>query len=175
MQPPQTNVLRNQLAFLNQPTNHAPATKVLLVFSCYGGATDEMRALYDLVRSFSFAIEVHVIGGIKSAAIPFILASDRRTAAPDTSFFFHPWVWSVDAGGHVLNVLEQPKIQLQADIDWGKKVLMARTKLTVADIGGLHLFDKGVVMDAPTALRYGIIHEIVELKIPAGVMTWNIA
>lgn len=182
LQPPQTNMLRNQLGFLNQPSQpqqgitHLPATRVLLVFSCFGGATHEMRGLYDLFRSLSFPIDIHVVGIAKSAAIPFILASDRRTAAPDSTFFFHPWTWGIDASpGHILPVLEQPQIQLQDDINWGKKVLIARTKLTASDIDKLQLFERGVTMDAATALKYGIVHEVADLKIPCGIMTWNIA
>ena len=74
-----------------------------------------------------------------------------------------------------MEVLRQLPMQLEDDIAWGKKVLEERTNLTADKIEELKLFDSAVIWDADTALEHGLIHEIVETKIPPGIMTWNVA
>jgi ATP-dependent Clp protease protease subunit len=178
---PQSNILRNQLAFLNQPQQppglmHLPCQRLLIIFSSVGGNTFEMRSLYDLIRSLSYPIEIHATGVIKSAAVPFILAADRRTAAPGTTFLFHPWTWGTELHpGQTLDGLQQLPLQLQDDIDWAEEIFTQRTKLTYDDITSLELFAKTRIEETDFAIEKGLIHEVVERKIPAGIMTWNVA
>jgi ATP-dependent protease ClpP protease subunit len=135
-----------------------------------------MRSLYDLIRSLSYPVEIHVIGVAKSAAVPLILAADRRTASPDASFLFHPWTWSVDANpGHPTDTLQQFPMQLEDDVKWGKTIIQRRTKMSAKEIGDLGLFEKARIENAEFALKHGIIHQIIERKVPANCMTWNIA
>lgn len=95
---------------------------------------------------------------------------------PEASFFFHPWTWSTDTHpGHTFDALHQLPMQLIDDIEWGRAVMKERSKLTDEDIGTFELFDKARVEDTEFALRYGLVHEVVERKIPPGIMTWNIA
>jgi ATP-dependent Clp protease, protease subunit len=180
--PPQTNILRNQLAFLNQPANpqqgtaHLPATGLLIVLSSTGGNTFEMRSLYGLIRSMSYSIEIHAVGTIKSAALPFMLAADRRTAAPDTTFLFHPWTWGTELHpGHSAEGLQQFPMQLEDDVEWARDIFEERSNLTQSDIDQLELFQKTRIEDTDFALQRGLVHEVVERKIPRGIMTWNIA
>jgi ATP-dependent Clp protease protease subunit len=155
---------------------HLPVKGLLMILSSFGGSTYEMRSVYDLIRSLSYPMEIHIAGMAKSAAIPLMLAADRRTASPDTAFMFHPWAWGVEANpGHSIDTLQQFPMQLEDDIRWGKRVLERRTKLTAKDIEDLELFDKARIEDAEFALRYGIIDEITERKIPAEIMSWNVA
>jgi len=178
---PQTAGLRGQLAFLNQPANpqqgvfHLPCTKLLIVFSSWGGNIFETRSLYGLIRSLSYPIEIHATGVIKSAAVPFILAAERRTAAPGTTFLFHPWTWGTELHpGHTAEGLKQFPLQLDDDMDWGRKILKERSKITDTEIDGMALFDEAQIHDTDFALKYELVHEVVEQKIPHGIMTWNI-
>jgi ATP-dependent protease ClpP protease subunit len=147
-----------------------------MIFSSWGGNTFEMRSLYGLIRSLSYPIEIHATGNIKSAAVPFMLAADRRTAAPGTTFLFHPWTWSTELHpGHTAEGLRQFPLQLDDDISWGRTILKTRAKLTDAEIDNRDLFGKAQIEDTDFALKYGLIDEITERKIPQGIMTWNIA
>jgi ATP-dependent protease ClpP protease subunit len=169
----QTTSLRNQLAFLNQPQNIT--TRVLIVLNSYGGNSFEARSLYGLIRSLSFPIEIHAVGHIESAAIPLFLAAEHRTANPDVRFFFHPWTWSTEQHpGHTADGLDQLSMRLADDVSWAKKVFASRTKLTLADIENLRLFEKARIETANFALEHGFIHEVLERKLPASIMTWNI-
>lgn len=177
---PQTNSLRNQLSFLNQPAQqgvtHLPCTGLLIVFSSWGGNTFEMRSIYGLIRSLSFPIEIHVTGNVKSAAVPLMLAADRRTAAPGTTFLFHPWTWGTELHpGHTAEGLRQFPLQLDDEIAWGKRVFDERSKLKIAEIDRLQLFEKARIEDTDFALKYELVHDVAERKIPAGIMTWNVA
>ena len=181
LQVPQTQSLRGQLCFLNQPSQpqvgstHLPCTGLLLVFSSWGGNTFEMRSLYGLIRSTKYPIEIHVTGNIKSAAIPFMLAADRRSAAPGTTFLFHPWTWGTELHpGHTAEGLRQFPLQSDDDVAWGRRILKQRSLLTDADIDGMQLFEKARIEDENFALKYGMVHEIVERDIPLGIMTWNV-
>lgn len=176
---PQTNNLRSQLAFLNQPNqphqgvNYLPATRLVIVLSSWGGNTHEMRSLYDLIGSLSYQVDFHLVGTVKSAAVPLFLAGARRTAAPGTTFLFHPWTWGTELHpGHTAESLIQFPAQLEDDIEWGKKVFIERTKFPAADVGSL--FGKARIENTEFALKHGFIDEVVNLKLPTGVMTWNI-
>ncbi len=179
--PPHSNILRNQLAFLNQPnppqgTTHLPATGLLIVLSSMGGNTFDMRSLYGLLRALSFPIEIHATGVVKSAAVPLMLAADRRTAAPGTTFLFHPWTWGTDLHpGHSADGLQQFPMQLNDDISWARTILEQRSKLTNAEIDRLELFETSRIEGTDFALKNELVHEVTERKIPAGIMTWNIA
>jgi ATP-dependent protease ClpP protease subunit len=181
LNPPQTNILRNQLAFLNQPQQppgitHLPCKGLLIIFSSTGGNTFEMRSLYDLIRCLPYPIEIHATGVIKSAAVFLMLAADRRTAAPNTTFLFHPWTWGTDLHpGHTAEGLQVLPMQLKDEIDWAKEILNERSKLTYDKISALELFKTPRIEEMDFALEYGLIHEEVERKIPPEIMTWNIA
>lgn len=178
--PPQINVLRNNLAFLNQPAQqqipHLPTTKLLIVLSSWGGNIFEARSLYGLLRSLSYPIDIHASGVIQSSAIPMMLGADYRTCSPTTTFLFHPWSWGTEAHpGRTLDELQQIPMRLDDDINWAKNVLDERTSLKHADIERLKLFEAGSIhiQDANFALKNGIVHDISERKIPSGTMTWN--
>jgi hypothetical protein len=148
LNPPATTSLRGQLSFLNQPSQpqqnaaHLPCRGLLLILSSVGGNTFDMRSLYGLLRSLSYPIEIHATGAVKSSAVPLMLAADRRSAAPGTTFLFHPWTWGGEAHpGLTADGLQLNPMQLDDDIKWGKSILK----------------------------------EVVERKIPHGIMTWNIA
>jgi len=179
--PPGAGNLRGQLAFLNQPSQphqgaaHLPATGLLIVLSSVGGNTYDMRSLYGLIRSLSFPVEVHAIGVVKSAALPLMLAADRRTAAPGTTFLFHPWTWGTDVHpGHTADGLQQFPMQLSDDIAWARSVFEQRSKLSNAEIDKMELFDKSRIEGTDFALQHELVHEVAERKIPTGIMTWNI-
>ena len=176
--PPQINVFRNNLTFLNQPAqpqiSHLPTTGLLIVLSSWGGNTFEARSLYGLIRTLSYPIEIHASGVIQSAAIPLILSADHRSCTADTTFMFHPWMWGTEAHtGRTLEDLQQTPMLLEDYVKWGKQTLNDRSGLKHADIERLKLFDASKIYDANFALKNGIVHEIVERKIPAGIMTWN--
>jgi ATP-dependent Clp protease, protease subunit len=181
LSPPQTNIFRNQLAFLNQPhqppgITHLPCTGLLIVLSSTGGSTFEMRSLYGLIRCLPYPIEIHAAGVVKSAAVPLMLAADRRTASPGTTFMFHPWTWSTELHpGHTAEGLQLLPMQLEDDIDWAKDILVERSNFTYEQIGDSKLFEKPIIEDVDFALERGLIHEVTERKIPPGIMTWNIA
>lgn len=177
---PQINLLRAQLAFLNQPAQqnaqHLPATGLLLVLSSWGGQTFEARSLYGLIRSLPFPTEIHAAGTIQSAAIPLMMAADRRTCTPDTTFLFHPWVWSTDPDpGRSMDELQQFPMRIEDDVDWAKDVLDQHSGLKHPEIERLQLFTSASIEDSGFALKYGLVHDVLERKIPHGVMTWNIA
>jgi ATP-dependent protease ClpP protease subunit len=170
---PQSQSLRSQLAFLNQPQQNT--TGLLLVLSSWGGNTFEARSLYGLLRAVSYPIDIHAVGVIKSSAVPLFLAADRRTAAPDVEFMFHGWTWSLDQHpGQPIEELQQTAMQLSHEVKWARGVLQERAKLTSVDIDSLQLFEKPRIEGVDFALRYGLIDQAIDLKIPVGIMTWNI-
>jgi hypothetical protein len=63
---------------------------------------------------------------------------------------------------------------LDDDVAWGRRILKQRSLLTDADIDGMQLFEKARIEDENFALKYGMVHEIVERDIPLGIMTWNV-
>jgi hypothetical protein len=63
---------------------------------------------------------------------------------------------------------------LDDDIAWGRDILKQRSLLTDADIDGMKLFEEARIEDTDFALKYGLVHNILERDIPHGIMTWNI-
>jgi ATP-dependent protease ClpP protease subunit len=179
---PQSQGLRSQLAFVNQPAQpqagitHLPTTGLLIVLSSWGGNTFEARSLYGLLRALSYPFTIHVTGVVQSAAVPLMLAADYRTAAPGTSFLFHGWTWGVkEHPGHNPDGLQQLSLLLDDEIKWARKVFDERSNLKDADIDRLQLFTNSRIEGTDFALQYGLIHAVTEHKIPPNVMTWNIA
>lgn len=151
---------------------HLPCKGLLIIFSSSGGNTFEMRSLYDLIRCLPYPIEIHATGVIKSAAVFLMLAADRRTAAPGTTFLFHPWTWGTELHpGHAAEALQLFPMQLEDDVDWGKQILKERCDLSNEQISILELFETPRIEDADFALKHELIHEEVERKIPPGIMT----
>jgi hypothetical protein len=54
-------------------------------------------------------------------------------------------------------------------------VFNERSALKHADIEKLGLLNSGKIKDDDFALKYGLIHKIENQKLPASIMTWNIA
>jgi ATP-dependent protease ClpP protease subunit len=177
---PLTNSLRNQLAFLNQPQSqnvpHLPCTGLLIVLASWGGNTFEARSIYGVINSLSFPVEIHAVGVVQSAAVPLMLAAQRRTASPDATFLFHPWTWGSEPHpGRTLDELQQYPMRLEDDVKWARNTFVERTNLTEAKVSELNLFEVARIENADFALTHGIIHEKIERKIPHGIMTWNVS
>ena len=176
---PQTQGLRNQLAYLNQPPQvrgeQRTPTGLLIVLSSWGGSTFEARSLYGWIRTLPYPVEIHAVGVVQSAAVPLMLAADRRTSAPDAKFLFHPWTWGSDAHpGQTAAALQEVPLRLDDEIAWAKSVFLSRTSLNAENLDQMQLLETASIRDTTFALEHGFIHEATERKIPAGVPTWNI-
>ena len=145
---------------------HRPKTLCLLL-SSKGGSVDAGIALYNFLRSLPVTVVTHSTGVVKSIANVVFLAGERRSASPHGSFLFHGVMASFPKGHMAtLTHLQERLSTLIQDENTLVGIVTAHTSLTESEARAfLH---QGEAKDAAFALAKGIVHEVAELRIPAG-------
>jgi ATP-dependent protease ClpP protease subunit len=150
--------------------------KVYLMLSTPGGAVMNGLNLYNVLRGFPVHLTTHNVGNVDSIGNTVFMAGEKRYASPHSTFMFHGVTAQVQAtasmGTVALAVLGEKELRerlgaLEADQRRIGSVIKERTKLDELAIGTLFLEAK--TKDADWALGCGVIHEIREVQIPAGV------
>jgi ATP-dependent protease ClpP protease subunit len=162
--PPATTNLRVALCeMLNQA-----ATKVVLLFSSWGGSLDDAVSLHTYIKSLPYTVVVHATGLVGSSAIPVFLASNHRRASPNARFFFHDYHWT-----YATHNTQQPSaviggdhMQLQSYAAWTLELLKSETKLADSEIEKLRLLKEPHLMSAPAAAKAGMVELVAEPAIP---------
>ncbi len=141
---PWTQCLRNKLA--DAASNGVQ--ELTLLFSSYGGSLFEGFALYNLIRSMPYEVNIHNIGSVQSIANIVFLAGRRRTAARHSSFMMHNFTWTFAS-----ETLTDPQIH--------EKVKR-------------QFFEVPSFISPPEAESLEIIEKIEDLKLPTGMPVANV-
>jgi ATP-dependent protease ClpP protease subunit len=112
---------------------------------------------------------MHAVGNVASIALPVFLAAKNRLASQNARFLFHKYGWgSPTPETPTQDVLSERSMILDSALAWTREVVKASTKLVDADLESMKLFEKPVIIDPSSALKYGLISEIKEPAIPLG-------
>ncbi|MDE2760045.1 MAG: ATP-dependent Clp protease proteolytic subunit [Paracoccaceae bacterium] len=82
-------------------------SKLTILFSSDGGSTDLALSLNNFIKQLPQAIHMHAIGHVVSSAIPVFLAANKRTAEPNSRFFFHTCGWNFGGGYQFLHTINE--------------------------------------------------------------------
>jgi ATP-dependent protease ClpP protease subunit len=140
---------------------------VYLMLSSPGGSVDSAIAAYNLLRGMPFKLVTHNVGSVDSMGNVLFLAGEQRYACSDSSFMFHGVGFNVSLKTRFeLRTLREKMDSVEGDQRKIASIIAERTRLMPQEIDDLFL--EAVTRAPDYALEHGIIHEIRELKIPAG-------
>lgn len=124
-----------------------------IYFSSYGGDAYACLSIYDAIRACPCPVTIFASGKIMSAGAIIFLASDRRFAAPNTTFMIH----SVSSGTE--GTIKDQEI----DVAEGKRlnnimlnILAERTKMNLK-WWSKQILSHDKYLDVETAGQYGIV------------------
>ena len=147
----------NQIMFLAQQSNIEP---IYLVLSTYGGNTDDMFSLYDIMKFIECPIHTIGLGKVMSAGVLLLSAGTKgeRRLGKRARIMIHP-IKSQTTGNifEISNELNEfSKVQKQFE-----KCLKKETKFTSNEIK--NLMGKGFdsYITAEKALKYGIVDKLI--------------
>jgi ATP-dependent Clp protease protease subunit len=140
---------------------------VYLLISTHGGSVTNSITIYNALRGMPFKLITHNVGNVDSIGNVVFLAGEERYACPNTTFMFH----GVDATAGGVTQLSERDLReklaiVQADQHRIASIIAQRTSIKAQDIE--RFFLDAVTKDPSYAKVNGIIHDIREVKIPAG-------
>jgi ATP-dependent protease ClpP protease subunit len=154
------------------------ASEIALHMSTEGGNMTAGFALYFFLKSLPLPLTTYNIGSVESVGVPIFLAGQKRYACPGTRFLVHPLHWgfgNLVAADH--SRVSEWRDCLDFDAERYLKIFEDATngagkRANIRD----NLYGNARIFDAEQALEAGIVHEIVQARLPeAGVTShwWN--
>jgi len=150
-----SNVIVQLLYLANQ--SHDP---IYFVLSTYGGASDEMMSLYDVIKFLPCEVHTIALGKVMSAGILLLAAGakGRRCIGRSARLMIHPASGSFEG-----NVYE-----LAAEIDERRRVqhlmvssLKRETKMTDKDLKEIMTLGHDYYLTPERAIKLGIVDKII--------------
>jgi len=147
--------------------------EVYLLLSMPGGQVPSGIALYSALRAMPFKLITHNIANVDSVGNAVFLAGEERYACAHATFMFHGVGFDIpgptrleeknfrEGLGAILN--DQQRIG---------QIIQQRTSVPQAEVAQLFLQQQA--KDATYARTHGIIHDIRDAQIPAGLRYFNL-
>lgn len=171
IQYPATKILRNSCC----GAVNGGAKQLTILFSSFGGATFEGFALYHFLRALPLELTMHNIGSVQSIANVVFMAGSKRFACTPSRFMFHDFTWgSAQAETLERNQIKERTQSLDADADNFISIFKSQTSLTDKDFETLQLLNQPNIITPERAKEVGIIQEITDAKITAGIPIYNV-
>ncbi len=140
---------------------------VYLVISTPGGQVTAGIALYNFLRSVPFNLTAHNIGNVDSIGNAIFLAADRRVACPNATFMFHGVGFDQQAGRYEEKPLREMLDGILSDQKRIGDIIVDRTSIKQDQVEGF--FREAQTKTAEFARQWGIVHDVAEFQLPAGV------
>ena len=130
----------------------------LLLLSSRGGSAETAMSLYALLKQLPRPLTALGMGQIESAAIFVYLAAKKRLAMPTTTFMIHNGNFSMKdiPKDEIMSVARSCVLTNEVQM----KVVAKECGLSLAQVR--KWFSGGKSFSAKEAVKYGIVHEIVE-------------
>ena len=141
---------------------------VHLFISTPGGQVREGMAAYNILRSMPFKLITHNMGNVDSIGNVIFLAGEERYACPNATFMFHGVGVNLDSGRR-MERKDLREVLRSLDADTLRMASIIEQRATFAKSSEVkRLFLEGTVRDANYAKSHGIVHDIRDVKVPAG-------
>jgi ATP-dependent protease ClpP protease subunit len=140
---------------------------VYLMLSTPGGSVMSGLNVYNVLRGLPVNLTTHNVGNVDSIGNAIFLAGEHRIACPHSTFMFH----GVASECHPESVLGEKELlerlgSVRADQKRIGAIIKERTLMEEGSIGNLFL--EAQTRDSDFALKEGFIHEIRDVRVPAG-------
>ena len=155
------------IALMSQLANNA-IQDVYLLISTPGGTVMNGMNLYNVLRGLPFRLTTHNVGNVDSIGNAIFLAGETRYACPHSTFMFHGVGFDVNQTQRLEEKLLRERLDsVLSDQQRIGAIIQERTKITSNEVEGL--FREAQTKDAAYAASAGIVDEIRDVDIPAGV------
>lgn len=146
----------------NQGVKH-----VYLMLSTPGGSVMNGMNIYNVLRAMPFELITHNVGNVDSIGNAVFLAGEKRYAVPYSTFMFHGVGFNEPSGAR----FEEKSLRERLDSILSDQrrigaIITERSKITKDEVESL--FREAQTKDATYAIGCGLVHEIKDVKIPAG-------
>jgi ATP-dependent Clp protease protease subunit len=149
-------------------------TEVNLLLSSPGGGTANGITLYNVLRGMPFKLITYNVGAVNSIGNVVFLAGEERYATPTSSFMFHGVGFDVTQPARFEEKILRERLDaINNDQALIGRIIADRTGIDAQEVRSLFL--EASTKDVTFAKDKGIIHDIRELQIPAGVPILQLA
>jgi len=136
-----------------------------------GGGVVPGIAMYNQMLAMPYPIVTHNVGNVDSIANAVFVGGRERYACPASTFMFH----GVGFAGNANERLEENNLKAKLDTVLADHrrisgIFAARTQDKLSVRSGMNLFKEQRTRNAQWALDNGIIADIRDFTMPAGVM-----
>ena len=146
---------------------NAQAAEVRLLLSTPGGQVMSGINLYNVLKAMPFRLVTHNVGNVDSIGNAVFLAGEHRIACPHSTFMFHGVGFDSPAGLRLEEKFLRERLDgILADQNRIASIIAERTNLSSKQIKPL--FREAKTKDATYAVGAGIVHEVLDLNVPAG-------
>lgn len=167
-----TNTTESLIALMVNLLNQG-TREVYLMLSTPGGNVMNGMNLYNVLRGLPIKLTTHNVGNVDSIGNAIFLAGETRYACPHSTFMFHGVGFNVDkAARFEEKVLRERLDGILTDQRRIGSIIEERTTISNDQIEGL--FREAQTKDAAFAVSSGIVHEVRDLKIPAGIPVYSL-
>jgi ATP-dependent protease ClpP protease subunit len=149
-------------------TNKLPEnTHTIYMLLCLnGGSVQHGFAIYNLLRGLPYKIIMHNIGSVDSIGNVVFMAAKERYATENGTFLIHRVSTRFKDSLATASLIQEKLNCVEADEVRIRDIMTRHSKITAEEHN--RLFEYGEAKDSTYALAKGMIHEIREVKIPAG-------
>jgi ATP-dependent Clp protease, protease subunit len=147
--------------------------KVTLLLSTPGGSVMNGLNLYNVLRGFPFHLVTHNVGNVDSIGNAVFLAGAERYACPHSTFMFHGVGFDAIPGTRFEEKMARERLNgIVADQKRIASVIQQHTSLGANAVRAL--FREMRTKDAAYAVSCGIVNEIRDVNVPAGVPVYGL-
>ena len=144
------------------------ANEIVLLMSSPGGSVSYGLSAYNFLKGVAAKVVTHNFGSVDSMAVVLFCAGDRRLSVPHARFLLHGIQTSFPQGATLEeDQLEERLKSLKIDIENIAGVIAANTGRSEEEVTEDIL--KRRTLNPEQAVEYGLVHEIKEELLPAGV------
>jgi ATP-dependent protease ClpP protease subunit len=142
--------------------------RAYLMLSTPGGSVMHGMNLYNVLRALPIELTIHNVGNVDSIGNVVFLAGGKRYACAHSTFMFHGVGFDMDGKQRLEEKLLREQLEtVHAEHKRIGAVIQERSRL--GDAAVQELFLEQQTKDATFAAKYGIVDEIRDIHIPAGV------
>lgn len=148
-------------------------SEITILISSPGGSVFDGMNVATLIKSSPIPITIHNVGQIDSIAGVIFSVGVKRFAQKHSSFLFHGVMANFGPSSLTEQQLDERLVTLRRDRENIAK--------NISDYAGIKhsvindLMKKGGIISAKEVQKIGLVHEILEAKIPVGVQVVTIA
>lgn len=147
------------------------AEAIILNIATMGGEASYGFTLFNFLIALPVPVHTHNLGTVESMGNIIYLAGGQRTASEHSKFLFHPFHWTLNGAVDHSRMAEYA-MSLDYDLELYARIVEERTQGAMLALPTREcLIAAPMILDAHTALDYGLAHRVEPPAYPTGAVT----